>query len=952
MSVAPRRARPRSCKFKLYQITFFLQNRHINFLENHIQDRFRRLGLFIGSNPALFICISLVLSLLSIGCYNIRFAQNLQDGFVAKTSMARVEQAVKAEFDGEQTSKVQHFVILVRRADGGNILDRNYYTRLKDLHDHIVNNISVTIDGTSYVHTGLQGKYTNINILLWQLINCLDGVYNNSNVYLDHPQSRLFGYPILIAPHAFGITRKSKSEETELEGNLGQAVHVPYNSINSFPDHSNRTGIKEVKMISMYFSAPIPDDNTTNIITKWESAVFKWAYSENREFQQFRIDVMGDKILGQEMIRGGLSLLDYLAFGIAVTIIFVLIIIIFTFFAAGRKDFGWTFVVIGMIASPMIAIIMTFGFIHGILEVDMYPTIMVIPFLILAIGVDDAFLMNGAFIAIQEEYRTTEGGKGHTVVALIFSKVLESVGPSITITSLTNAIAFGIGMLTDSPAVQVFCLSATVAIIFDYILEIILFGSMLVLSGRCYKSCPSTEPLRENMTKMKKSIIRWYSHLLTRSTTRICVVTATLLFFIFSLYQAVTIEIQINSQKIIPKDSVLLEADRLFREYYWKEYEPLYIYVNNPPATLNQETLSDLKAMINDFETMPRSIGNKSTVLWLTDYEKAYQPLYDFHNLWGDFPLSYDELSHFLEETPARHIWSNFVHWHRNQKGDTVVDSFHFMTGIHNGTTWEERASNMLHWRDVAEKWKRFNVTVFSENSAVFEGIHGIPRQTIMATLLTLFSMIIVCLIFIPSIVSVMFAAFAILNISICVIGFLHWTGFNLDPVTQASILMSIGFSVDFTAHISFHFQSAWSRSSSVTTTQEVLERTFDAVGIAMLESAASTVACFVPPAWHSDYTPRVFVVTVFFLVAYGALFGLFILPTILAMFSRSFYILENPYHNVVEHDSMTVMIEGKPDVIKEKPALDVPLLFENSSSNSSEKDTTSSLLTSTDDSP
>ena len=85
----------------------------------------------------------------------------------------------------------------------------------------------------------------------------------------------------------------------------------------------------------------------------------------------------------------------------------------------------------------------------------------VVPFLILAIGVDNMFLISRAERNIPSHI---------TKMELRVAYALKEIGPSIFAAAFCEALAFFIGMLTDVPALFSFCLVAGVAVLSDFIL--------------------------------------------------------------------------------------------------------------------------------------------------------------------------------------------------------------------------------------------------------------------------------------------------------------------------------------------------------------------------------------------------------------------------------------------------------------------------------------------------
>ncbi|KAG0593289.1 hypothetical protein KC19_1G318700 [Ceratodon purpureus] len=98
----------------------------------------------------------------------------------------------------------------------------------------------------------------------------------------------------------------------------------------------------------------------------------------------------------------------------------------------------------------------------------------VIPFLVLAVGVDNMCILVNA-LKRQDLNLNLEARVG---------LALAEVGPSITLASLAEVLAFAVGSFTPMPACKVFSLFAAVAVLLDYLLQITAFVALLTLDFR------------------------------------------------------------------------------------------------------------------------------------------------------------------------------------------------------------------------------------------------------------------------------------------------------------------------------------------------------------------------------------------------------------------------------------------------------------------------------------
>lgn len=132
---------------------------------------------------------------------------------------------------------------------------------------------------------------------------------------------------------------------------------------------------------------------------------------------------------------------------------------------------------IGGVIIVLLSVVASIGF-YGYVGVPATLIIIeVIPFLVLAVGVDNIFILVQTYQ--REPRRANEKHEEH------IGRIVGEVAPSMLLSSISEAFCFFLGALSGMPAVKAFALYAGMALLLDFLLQMTCFIGLFSLdTGR------------------------------------------------------------------------------------------------------------------------------------------------------------------------------------------------------------------------------------------------------------------------------------------------------------------------------------------------------------------------------------------------------------------------------------------------------------------------------------
>ena len=241
----------------------------------------------------------------------------------------------------------------------------------------------------------------------------------------------------------------------------------------------------------------------------------------------------------------------------------------------------------------------------------------VVPFLILAIGVDNMFI-------IVRAERMVDVGVQDPIERL--AKGLSNVGPSITTAATCEFLAFVVGLMTDIPALQSFCLVAAIAVFFDFLFQVTAFVAVASLDNQrirslrydvvlCIKAAEYTPPRKELVKRFFERVV---SKLVLKPAAQVVCATIVLILVAFGIAACVNLTLGIDQKASVTTDS---DIYRYFasQEKLVDAGPPAYLVFRDINYT-DQDTLIKIFDLLDVLSTQNDTI-QKPITTWLKSFK-------------------------------------------------------------------------------------------------------------------------------------------------------------------------------------------------------------------------------------------------------------------------------------------------------------------------------------------
>jgi Niemann-Pick C1 protein len=482
----------------------------------------------------------------------------------------------------------------------------------------------------------------------------------------------------------------------------------------------------------------------------------------------------------------------------------------------------------------------------------------VIPFLVLAVGVDNIFLIVHEFDRVNISHPDEE-------IEDRVAKALGRIGPSILLSASTETIAFAMGAFVGMPAVKNFAAYAAGAVFINACLQVTMFISVLALNQRRVESLradcfPCISVKRANSVSMpggqffgsdeegslQRFVRKAYAPRLLDKKVKTLVVAIFVSIFAAGIALIPEMQLGLDQRIAIPSDSYLIQYfDDLYA--YFGSGPPVYFVTRdlNTTERHHQQQVCgrfttceeySLASILEQESKRPNvSYINSATASWIDDFFYWLDPTSECCTDSSGKPcLSKGEWNITLSGMPEGSVFVDYaqqwIHAPTNAEcptggraaysnavvvdvNDTNIPASHFRTFHTPLQSQDDLINSYAAARRIAHEISdRHDIDVFpySKHYIFFDQYASIIRLTATLLCVAVAIIFIITSLILGSLTTGAIVAVTVIMILVDIIAIMALAGVSLNAVSLVNLVICVGIAVEFCAHIarSFTFPS------------------------------------------------------------------------------------------------------------------------------------------------
>jgi len=540
------------------------------------------------------------------------------------------------------------------------------------------------------------------------------------------------------------------------------------------------------------------------------------------------------------------------------------------------------------LASVGMAILVSFGLCSAF-GVFYGPVHSILPFLLMGIGIDDMFVIVQCYSNLSKEDLKRP-------LPIQMGITMKHAGVSITITSVTDFLAFVVGSSTVLPSLRSFCLYSAVGIMATYIFQATFFVGWLTLDQRRIQShrdgmfpwykhrnwkpskASSTEPLKLFFTN-------YLSKYLFKKPVKVLVMLLTAVILGFNVWGSVLMRQEFNPLWFIPSSTYLSQYFTQLQKYYPSSGELATIYIKS----------NNLSQHLHDFEDLITTLNNQTDIVhhvdsWFSGFKDFVINRQEFdmnaNNLTE--PKFQTYLKNYLFSLQGAKFRKNFkfadtLNCMDEQAPAIIMTNFDFVFRPFSGR--EEHIPAMQRIKRITEDYSaRFQNHVFpwARIFASWETDEVIMEELYRNLSIAMICVFLTTFVLIANVFACTLVLVCVVLTLVCVNGSMHFWGLTIDTVSCINLVLAIGLCVDYAAHVAHTFMI------QAGTKNERAASTISSIGPAVFHGGFSTFLAFVFLADSDSHVFLTFFKIFVLVVIYGLYHGLIFFPVLLSIIGPS----------------------------------------------------------------